>query len=159
MLEQVKDTFWDHWSKEYLPELIYYAQSRNTNVKDIEIGDVVLIESNKDRGKWKLGKIEKLLIGKDGKIRAAEVKTEKKTLIKRAIQKLYPLEISSTERSGVVPNRDEVQPEATNRESGDDEVFEEAVSQNVPRTRRGRATTLPTKYKSGNYVFNFRPSK
>ena len=95
LLEEMKNNFWEQWSREYLPELIKFSQSRKTNVKDIEIGDIILVENDKKRGHWKLGKIESLIIGKDGKARAAVVKTDKKKLIRRPIQKLYPLEISA----------------------------------------------------------------
>ena len=95
LLEEMKKSFWDQWSKDYLPELIKFSQSRKTNVKNIEIGDIILVENDKKRGQWKLGKVESLLIGKDGKARAAIVKTQSKKLIRRPIQKLYPLEISA----------------------------------------------------------------
>ena len=97
LLEKVKNTFWDHWSSEYLPELTYFAQSRNTKVKEIEVGEIVLIENDQKRGKWKLARIEKLIVGRYGKVRAAEVKTNCKKLTQRPIQKVYPLEIASNE--------------------------------------------------------------
>ena len=65
----------------------------------IEEGDVVLIhEEGVKRNKWKLGKIEEVIAGADGIVRGANVKTCHKGKIghiKRPLQKLYPLEISS----------------------------------------------------------------
>ena len=91
LLEEMKTTFWEQWSREYLPELVNFAQSRKTNVKDIKVGDIILVQNDKKRGMWKLGNVESLIIGKirmgrldgkiDGKARAANVKTESKTLL------------------------------------------------------------------------------
>ena len=99
LLEEIKDKFWQQWSQEYLPELTYYAQSRKTNVRDINVGDIVLIGSEKSRGKWRMGKIQTLKYGKDGKVRAAQVKTSGKKLLNRPMQQLYPLETAHSAES------------------------------------------------------------
>lgn len=62
--------------------------------KKLKVGDVVIVESDKPRMLWKLGRIQNLYKGKDGIERIADVKTEG-SVIKRAIQSLYPLECSN----------------------------------------------------------------
>ena len=169
MLEDLKNTFWEQWANEYLPELINFAQSRKTNIKDIELGDIVLVENDKKRGSWKLGRVVKLIKGKEEKVRAAEVKTENKTLVKRPVQKLYPLEIGNSDvdtldapvrNSAPVPTRSaqSVPPsrESLHAASSDASVFEDAVLGSdvaVKHSRRGRDVRLPSRYKD-DYVFD-----
>ena len=58
-------------------------------------GDVALIKGNeRNREKWNVVVVEQLVEGIDGVIRVAKLRT-KKTKIERAIQLLYPLELSS----------------------------------------------------------------
>ena len=60
----------------------------------VEKGDVCLInDDNKDRNKWKLGIAKELIAGRDGVVRAAKLRAGKSHL-ERAVQHLYPLELS-----------------------------------------------------------------
>ena len=65
---------------------------------DIINGDIVLIkEDDVKRRNWKLGRVERLIQGRDGVIRGAELKTAEDGYIgriSRPLQKLYPLEVS-----------------------------------------------------------------
>jgi hypothetical protein len=59
-----------------------------------KVGDVVIIaDDEKKRGKWSLGVVEELVAGKDGEVRVAKVRS-KKSHLERAVQQLYPLELS-----------------------------------------------------------------
>ena len=64
---------------------------------------VTVLDENQKRNKWRLGKIEKLIAGKDGMIRGAKVKVaeqnKKPTVIMRPLQKLFLLEIKENEIS------------------------------------------------------------
>ena len=53
----------------------------------------MIIKSPSTRSSWKLGKIEKLLVGKDGAVRAAQVHQAGGQVLNRPLQHLYPLEI------------------------------------------------------------------
>ena len=70
----------------------------------LNVGDIVLIkgEENVPRTKWRIGKINKLVIGKDAQVTGAELvvifKTEEKTICQRPIQKLIPFEITTDNR-------------------------------------------------------------
>ena len=61
---------------------------------------MLISEDNVKRAEWKLGKIEDLIPGKDGVIRGVKVRTcgkGKYEFLNRPLQKLYPLEVSSSE--------------------------------------------------------------
>ena len=71
----------------------------------LNIGDAVLIKGEeKNRGVWKMGIVERLIIGKDGVIRAATLRAGKSTL-QRAIQHLYPLELNCNRDSKISDDR------------------------------------------------------
>ena len=60
----------------------------------IAVGDVVLIKSTeRNRNLWPLGIVESLIAGKDGVVRAARLRSGRDRL-ERAVQQLYPLELS-----------------------------------------------------------------
>jgi hypothetical protein len=68
---------------------------------DAKKGDVVLIhEDNVKRSKWNVGLIDDFVIGRDGVIRGAAVRKiggdGRPQIVHRPLQKLYPLEITSS---------------------------------------------------------------
>jgi len=92
--------YWKRWQREYLLDLREHHKKINKKgsrlVKD---GDVVIVfEESTPRGKWKLGHVKKLIVGKDNQTRGAviDIVTGKGRLmeIERPVQKLYPLEIN-----------------------------------------------------------------
>ena len=91
-----KEAVWKRWSQEYLKSLREKHDMRRKSQmhKSIKLGDVVLIKGdNKNRGKWNIGIVTKLFKGKDDEIRAVELRAGRDKL-ERAIQHLYPLELS-----------------------------------------------------------------
>jgi hypothetical protein len=48
----------------------------------------------KKRRKWKIGIAERFIIGKDGTVRGTEVRVGAERTLERAVQHLYPLELS-----------------------------------------------------------------
>ena len=69
-----------------------------TGNERIRVGDVVVLHNeDKHRGFWKLGLVEKLLTGLDGKPRGAVVRVHQRgnstTLLRRPVQRLYPIEV------------------------------------------------------------------
>ena len=66
--------FWKRWRTEYLRELREKHNAAGAGNCDIHKGDIVLIEDgNVKRSQWKIGRIERLIVGKDGNIRGASV--------------------------------------------------------------------------------------
>lgn len=65
----------------------------------VSIGNVVLVhEDNVKRSNWKMGKVVEQIVGKDGIVRGAKLRMitkGKPIIVNRAVQKLYPLEVSS----------------------------------------------------------------
>ena len=97
----VLNHFWNRWRQEYLAELREshrnYGQ-RCSGVPAISVGDVVVVHDDSlPRGFWKLGLVEELFKGPDGVARGALVrlapKDGKQSLLRRPIQRLYPLEV------------------------------------------------------------------
>ena len=94
-LLKCKTAVWKRWSNEYLRSL--RERHRTKKIKrgfTPKVGDVVIIaDDEKKRGKWSLGVVEELVAGKDGEVRVAKVRS-KKSHLERAVQQLYPLELS-----------------------------------------------------------------
>ena len=94
-LRRCKDALWSRWSGEYVKGL---RERHNLNHKtkqlSIKPGDVVLITSDeRNRGKWNIGVVVKLIKGRDGVVRAVRLRAGK-SFIERAVQQLCPMELS-----------------------------------------------------------------
>ena len=98
-LETLLGRFFTQWKKEYLTSLRERYTSKGKQLRRIpKEGDIVTIHNDKTpRQKWKLGKITRLLPGRDNIVRAVEVRTTdnsgKVVVLKRSIQHLYPIEV------------------------------------------------------------------
>jgi hypothetical protein len=90
-----KEQMWRRWTTEYLRALRERHRMKHpTKVNHVAIGDVVLIRSeDRNRNNWPMGIVERLFEGKDGVVRAVRLKSGRDRL-ERAIQHLYPLELS-----------------------------------------------------------------
>lgn len=90
LVSAIKQRFWREWSREYLSSL----QQRAKWTKDfanLTIGTVVVIrEDNLPPQHWLLGIVTEVILGPDGKVRVAIVKT-RSGIYKRAIHHLAPL--------------------------------------------------------------------
>ncbi|XP_053374348.1 uncharacterized protein LOC123532288 [Mercenaria mercenaria] len=85
--------FWSRWKHEYLTLLREFHKRLGGEGDPIRIGDVVQIHDDTlPRSRWSLGVIDDVVIGADGRTRAARVKS-RKGIITRPIAKLYPLEL------------------------------------------------------------------
>ena len=94
-LQSVKNHLWRRWQREYLTSL--RQRHLQTNIKSTTVGpnegDIVLIKGDeKNRNKWKMGKVTKLIRGKDNVVRGVKLQCAKST-IERPIQLIYPLEL------------------------------------------------------------------
>ena len=89
---------WNRFYDTYLNELrqhnLYLNGKLSKESAQLAVGDVVLIkgEGHMPRGQWKMGKIDKLVVGRDGAIRGAELSVISKggqlTKASRPVQKL-----------------------------------------------------------------------
>lgn len=104
-LSNLMNHFWLRWRNEYLLELreVHRHSAKKRGKADaVKTGDVVIVhDDDQPRGLWRLGRIERLIVGSDNQVRGAvvKVKTKKRkpTFLKRPVQKLYPLEINDDE--------------------------------------------------------------
>ena len=94
-LRKCKDNLWKRWSQEYVKSLRERHNLHSKSKKlSLHVGDVVLIRGDeKNRGKWKMGVVDSLIIGRDSVCRGAIVRNGKSS-VERAIQHLYPMELS-----------------------------------------------------------------
>ena len=93
-LQRLLNHYWRRWKQEYL----YQLTVRNKWQKETaptQVGDIVLVsEDNVSRGKWPLGRVEKVHLGKDGLVRTVTVRVQK-SILSRPVQRLHRLEIES----------------------------------------------------------------
>ena len=82
--------FWSEWLEEYVRNLP--PNKGNMFCKEVKVGSVVLIEGEGNRFDWPLGVVESIYPGKDGLVRAVDIKTAK-----GKITRLRDLEISPSE--------------------------------------------------------------
>ena len=73
--QYLADIFWRRWTREYLPTLLE-RKKWNVRKRNLRVGDVVLIaDENHPRGAWPLARVVEVVIGRDGLVRSAKVKT------------------------------------------------------------------------------------
>ena len=91
------------WRQEYLTGLREQSNARNKGnaVQEISVGDIVLLKNDStNRIHWKIARVEELIPGADGKVRAAIVKVgtsdKGSTYLRRVIQHLIPIEVKSS---------------------------------------------------------------
>ena len=91
-VQGVRAVFWERWTKEYLPTLTRRHKWRR-EAHNFTVGELVLLrdEEHTKRGKWPLGRITKVMPGRDNNIRVVEVKT-KDGIYTRPVASLYRLE-------------------------------------------------------------------
>lgn len=90
--EKATKAIWSRWRQEYLLMIRHVA--RKEKCRSIELGDVVLLDSQGHKSLWPLAIVEKLFFGKDGKARTAIIRCEGREL-RRPIQKLYFFNVCS----------------------------------------------------------------
>ena len=94
--------FWKRWRSEYLAELREshkHLLGKSRRAPQVSIGDIVIVhDESLPCSFWKLGRVDKLITGKDGQTRGATVSIASNgrhsTSLNRPLQLLYPLEIN-----------------------------------------------------------------
>ena len=94
-LQRCKQAFGTMWTTEYLQRLKErHRMKHKGQTTPLAKGEVVTIkEEERNRNKWTIAFVEDLISGRDGIVRAAKCRAWKGTL-ERAVQHLYPLELS-----------------------------------------------------------------
>ena len=91
---------WKRWTAKYVRSLReIHRRAGRKQTHHPQVGDAVIIQDDKrNRNQWKLAIVTHLIKGRDDIVRAAKLKTSKKVL-KRAVQHLYPLELTCSQPS------------------------------------------------------------
>ena len=85
------DLFWRFWKEEYLMSLrerlpLIHKAHKICHSKEPKEGEIVIVkEDNVPRSSWKLGRVTRLILGRDSKIRSVEIQLSSKNTICRAI--------------------------------------------------------------------------
>ena len=148
-------TFWQRWRTEYLFDLRRFNAPGRSR-RPIRLGELVLIhDANAKRLLWTTGVVTNLIHGKDGLVRSVLLRTPNGNTISRPIQRLYPLEIQSTDDDAAVDTDTDVPDTTPNTNDNDlgtsDQEPPASVSARenvgIPRiTNRGRMVRLPQCY-------------
>ena len=96
----------DVWKREYLVSLrekFYGAQAKTQQI-NLQVGDVIIVESEGPRSTWPLGRILKIFRDGENKVRVVEVLSKGITRV-RTLDKLIPLELSSPISDNNSPDR------------------------------------------------------
>ena len=120
-LSKTLQRFWKRWKKEYLLELREFHRTRVERGSAYPIGpnDVVTVyDEGHPRGLWRLGRIEDLIQGADGKVRGVYVKVMSKKgyakVLRRPIQHIYPLEVRHE-----IPDHEQASTSSSSRDSAE----------------------------------------
>lgn len=101
-IEQVRQTFWERWRREYMAELQQRGKWKK-NSPPLQVGDLVVVkEDNLMPLQWRMGRVIKLYPGRDGIPRVADVYVVKGT-IRRAVNKLCLLPMSTNQPTNTTP--------------------------------------------------------
>lgn len=92
MQQKLIDDFRCRWRREYLTALREHQRISGRNEQTIKVGDIVMVHDEGPRLRWKLARVEALIQGNDGRVRAANIRTDG-GITNRPITKLYPLEV------------------------------------------------------------------
>ena len=107
LMNRLLQLFWKRWRLEYLLELrtahVPWGPASSGH-KTIAEGDVVIVHDEQEkRGFWKIGLVLELLPGRDGEVWGAVIGVYsggKCKLLRRPVQRLYPLETSNSDLFG-----------------------------------------------------------
>ena len=138
-LNRILTRFWKRWRGEYLLELrdSHRYHHGSTRIDQLAVGNVVLIHDDTlPRGFWKVGVIEELLPGRDGLVRGATLRVVSKgrtSRMRRPLQRLYPLEVESSNSS----KEQEAEPMDTLPSNGQNSMRDDghSIANQEPRQR------------------------
>ena len=103
LIDTMLSHFWNRWRKEYVTSLREYQIIRKQKHSAIiETDDIVIIyEDKQPRHLWRIGRVIRVIPGRDGRIRGAEVKVGKTgAVIRRPVNRLYPIVKAETQIVG-----------------------------------------------------------
>ncbi|XP_045494845.1 uncharacterized protein LOC123693694 [Colias croceus] len=98
--QQLADTFWRRWVREYLPVLQQRREPHASGAAP-KIGDQVIVcDSNHPRNTWPRGRVIATYPGKDGEVRVVDVETSGGRILRRPTKKIVVLPVRIAECDG-----------------------------------------------------------
>ena len=81
-LLRCKESLWKRWHLEYKRALRERHDATNQGREtQLEVGNIVMIKrEQKNRSKWRIGKVTRLIAGRDGVTRGAKIQTAKSNI-------------------------------------------------------------------------------
>ncbi|GFT93957.1 integrase catalytic domain-containing protein [Nephila pilipes] len=150
-LQNLRYQLRQRFQKEYLSELIRNPQLAPKRC-NLSVGDIVLVGSdNVKRLNWPLGRVIEMFQGKDNIERVAKLRVSNGEII-RPIQRIYPLELSSSEIFEDVPAIVKSAPDTSssakqcstsNDQSFQSEDLPKEQEETLKKTRLGRQIVPP----------------
>ncbi|XP_055527534.1 uncharacterized protein LOC129720124 [Wyeomyia smithii] len=105
LVQFINDQLWRRWIKEYVPVITRRCKWFK-DVREIKVGDLVLVVDENIRNKWMRGRVVEVLLGKDGRVRQAVVKTIS-GLFRRAVTSLALLDVVDDSETEPTDNSDD----------------------------------------------------
>ncbi|XP_062713760.1 uncharacterized protein LOC134290608 [Aedes albopictus] len=102
LAQHLSDILWRRWIMEYLP-VISRRSKWFDEVKEVEVGDLVLIVDGAMRNQWIRGRVDKVVAGQDGKVRQVWVRTGSGVL-RRPVVKVAVLDVVDSGKPEVSHN-------------------------------------------------------
>ena len=103
-VQAISQMFWERWRKEYIPELAKRNKWKEKLQERFKIGElVILVDEDKRKSTWSLGRIVEMLPGDDGIVRVVTMRT-KNGLYTRPITKIGKLEDNDLRQGGEYVN-------------------------------------------------------
>ena len=99
------------WQEEYLLSLreklpLEHKQPRSQNLMEPKEGSIVIVKDKSlPRSNWKVGRILRLIPSSDSRVRSAEIQLPGESVISRAINHLYPLELTQSDQGQSIKAR------------------------------------------------------
>ncbi|XP_055927985.1 uncharacterized protein LOC129959187 [Argiope bruennichi] len=134
---------------EYLAMLVH--KNRHTRDESLNVGDIILLETDGKRLHWPLGIVTEILPGADGHSRVARVRTAQGEKL-RPFQRLYSLEIRSSEKLPFIAQQKDkdtntqlpATPAVSDQDSSEDDDYITKVTPYVV-TKAGRRIKIPNR--------------
>ncbi|XP_058449314.1 uncharacterized protein LOC131429280 [Malaya genurostris] len=102
MAQHIVSEFWKRWIKEYLP-VITRRSKWFEETKELEKDDLVLVVNGAKRNQWIRGRVIETVVGRDGRVRQALVRTANGT-IRRSVIKLAVLNVDKGGKPTKLPD-------------------------------------------------------